>query len=168
MHNSTASIDFAKSGCAGCLIAMGRVNRPSLMVYGGTIRAGCSSSGEQLDIVSAFQSYGSAPLPARCLPAAPLRRPLHRMATVAHAPVRPEPFALASEWRASPRRHSVRNSWRAVSTRSGASTWSESRALDLARTPPLAKARTCGACKAVTGRILFNLCESAWSWFIYA
>ena len=78
MHNSTAPIDFAKSGCAGCLIAMGRVNRPSLMVYGGTIRAGCSSSGEQLDIVSAFQSYGSAPLPARCLPAAPLRRPLHR------------------------------------------------------------------------------------------
>ncbi len=25
----------------GCLIAMGRLNRPSLMVYGGTIRAGC-------------------------------------------------------------------------------------------------------------------------------
>ena len=78
MHNSTASIDFAKSGCAGCLIAMGRVNRPSLMVYGGTIRAGCSSSGEQLDIVSAFQSYGSAiacPLPARgtATPSAPSR-----------------------------------------------------------------------------------------------
>jgi dihydroxy-acid dehydratase len=38
---------------------MGRINRPSLMVYGGTIRAGCSSAGEPLDIVSAFQSYGS-------------------------------------------------------------------------------------------------------------
>ena len=150
MHNSTASIDFAKSGCAGCLIAMGRVNRPSLMVYGGTIRAGCSSSGEQLDIVSAFQSYGSAiacPLPARgsATPSAPSR------ATVAHPPVRPEPFARASEWRASPRRHSVRSSWLAVSTRSGASTWSESRALDPARTLPRSKARTCGACKAVTG-----------------
>ncbi len=42
----------------GCIIAMGRLNRPSLMVYGGTIRAGCSASGQKLDIVSAFQSYG--------------------------------------------------------------------------------------------------------------
>ncbi len=42
----------------GCLIAMGRLNRPSLMVYGGTIRAGCGLKNEKLDIVSAFQSYG--------------------------------------------------------------------------------------------------------------
>lgn len=42
----------------GCVIAMARVNRPSLMVYGGTIRAGCSKKGETLDIVSAFQAYG--------------------------------------------------------------------------------------------------------------
>ena len=28
----------------GCLIAMARCNRPSLMLYGGTIRAGCSSA----------------------------------------------------------------------------------------------------------------------------
>merc|ERR1712107_963023 len=41
-----------------CVMAMARVNRPSLMVYGGTIRAGCSQKGETLDIVSAFQSYG--------------------------------------------------------------------------------------------------------------
>jgi dihydroxy-acid dehydratase len=41
----------------GCLIAMGRLNRPALMVYGGTIRAGCRN-GQKLDIVSAFQSYG--------------------------------------------------------------------------------------------------------------
>jgi dihydroxy-acid dehydratase len=41
----------------GCLIAMGRLNRPSLMIYGGTIRAGHVGS-EKLDIVSAFQSYG--------------------------------------------------------------------------------------------------------------
>jgi dihydroxy-acid dehydratase len=37
---------------------MGRVNVPSLMVYGGTIRAGRSRRFEKLDIVSAFQSYG--------------------------------------------------------------------------------------------------------------
>ena len=42
----------------GCLIAMGRLNRPSLMVYGGTIKAGCGLKDEKLDIVSAFQSYG--------------------------------------------------------------------------------------------------------------
>ncbi|KAI9922267.1 hypothetical protein PsorP6_002626 [Peronosclerospora sorghi] len=28
------------------------------MVYGGTIRAGCSSKGETLEIVSSFQAYG--------------------------------------------------------------------------------------------------------------
>ena len=41
----------------GCLIAMGRLNRPALMVYGGTIKPGCVGD-KVLDIVSAFQSYG--------------------------------------------------------------------------------------------------------------
>ena len=41
----------------GCLIAMGRLNRPALMVYGGTIKPGFRN-GEKLDIVSAFQCYG--------------------------------------------------------------------------------------------------------------
>ena len=52
---------IALPGCdknmPGCLIAMGRLNRPSLMVYGGTIRAG-KWNGHSLDIVSAFQCYG--------------------------------------------------------------------------------------------------------------
>ena len=35
------------------------LNRPGIMVYGGTIRAGTQpSNGATLDIVSAFQSYG--------------------------------------------------------------------------------------------------------------
>ncbi|KDO25842.1 dihydroxy-acid dehydratase [Saprolegnia parasitica CBS 223.65] len=42
----------------GALIAMARHNRPSMIVYGGTIRAGCGANNEKLDIVSAFQSYG--------------------------------------------------------------------------------------------------------------
>lgn len=45
----------------GCIIAMGRLDRPGIMVYGGTIRAGCGTIGgveEKLDVVSAFQSYG--------------------------------------------------------------------------------------------------------------
>jgi dihydroxy-acid dehydratase len=42
----------------GCLMAMGRLNRPSLMVYGGTIRAGHAGTSDKLDVISAFQSYG--------------------------------------------------------------------------------------------------------------
>ncbi len=41
----------------GCLIAMGRLNRPALMVYGGTIRPG-KWNGQSLDVISAFQCYG--------------------------------------------------------------------------------------------------------------
>jgi len=41
----------------GCLMAMSRLNRPSIMVYGGTIKAG-EYHGKILDIVSAFQAYG--------------------------------------------------------------------------------------------------------------
>jgi len=42
----------------GCVMAMARLNRPAIMIYGGTIRAGCGLKNEKLDIVSAFQSYG--------------------------------------------------------------------------------------------------------------
>jgi len=52
---------IALPGCdknmPGCVIAMGRLNRPSIMVYGGTIRAGHYGD-KKLDIISAFQSYG--------------------------------------------------------------------------------------------------------------
>ena len=41
----------------GALIAMGRLNRPSLMVYGGTIHSG-NYKGEKLNIVSAFEALG--------------------------------------------------------------------------------------------------------------
>lgn len=41
----------------GALMAMGRLNRPSLMVYGGTVRPG-KWKGEDLNIVSAFEAYG--------------------------------------------------------------------------------------------------------------
>jgi hypothetical protein len=44
----------------GALIAMGRLNRPALMVYGGTIRPGVSKlTGDNLNIVDAFQSFGA-------------------------------------------------------------------------------------------------------------
>ncbi|HCL30408.1 MAG TPA: dihydroxy-acid dehydratase [Candidatus Latescibacteria bacterium] len=47
----------------GCVMAMGRLDRPAIMVYGGTIRPGSTMIGgveEKLDIVSAFQSYGQS------------------------------------------------------------------------------------------------------------
>jgi dihydroxy-acid dehydratase len=54
---------IALPGCdknmPGCVMAMGRLNRPSIMIYGGTIRAGhMPSTNAPLDVVSAFQSYG--------------------------------------------------------------------------------------------------------------
>ncbi len=53
---------IALPGCdknmPGTIMAMGRLNRPGIMVYGGTIRAGIGTHGEPLDIISAFQSYG--------------------------------------------------------------------------------------------------------------
>jgi dihydroxy-acid dehydratase len=52
---------IALPGCdknmPGCVMAMGRLNRPSLMIYGGTIKPGCLGD-KKLDIISAFQSYG--------------------------------------------------------------------------------------------------------------
>lgn len=41
----------------GALIAMARLNRPSLMVYGGTIKGG-EYKGERLNIVSSFEALG--------------------------------------------------------------------------------------------------------------
>jgi len=41
----------------GALIAMGRLNRPGLMMYGGTVMKG-SWKGKDLNIVSAFEAYG--------------------------------------------------------------------------------------------------------------
>src|SRR2546422_1084894 len=43
----------------GSLMALGRMNRPGFMIYGGTIRAGHTSTGEPIDIVSAFTCYGA-------------------------------------------------------------------------------------------------------------
>jgi dihydroxy-acid dehydratase len=56
-YDANISIPGCDKNMPGCLIAMGRLNRPSLMIYGGTIRAG-HHDGRKLDIVSAFQSYG--------------------------------------------------------------------------------------------------------------
>ncbi|CAM1355382.1 dihydroxy-acid dehydratase [Tenacibaculum ascidiaceicola] len=41
----------------GALMAMLRLNRPSVLVYGGTIASGCHE-GKKLDVVSAFEAWG--------------------------------------------------------------------------------------------------------------
>jgi dihydroxy-acid dehydratase len=52
---------IALPGCdknmPGAIIAMGRLNRPAIMVYGGTIAAG-HYKGEELNIISAFEALG--------------------------------------------------------------------------------------------------------------
>ena len=89
-YDANISIPGCDKNMPGCLIAMGRLNRPSLMIYGGTIRAG-HSGGKKLDVISAFQSYGeylsgnitsrsgrilfAIPVPARA-PAAACTRPI--------------------------------------------------------------------------------------------
>jgi dihydroxy-acid dehydratase len=57
-YDANISLPGCDKNMPGCVMAMARVNRPSLMVYGGTIKPGHTRSGEKLDIVSAFESYG--------------------------------------------------------------------------------------------------------------
>ena len=56
-YDANISLPGCDKNMPGCLIAMGRLNRPSLMIYGGTIKPGYYNN-QPLDIVSAFQSYG--------------------------------------------------------------------------------------------------------------
>lgn len=56
-YDGNIAIPGCDKNMPGCVMAMGRLNRPSLMIYGGTIRAG-HLDGRKLDVVSAFQSYG--------------------------------------------------------------------------------------------------------------
>ena len=56
-YDANISIPGCDKNMPGCLIAMGRLNRPSLMIYGGTIKPGYYDN-EKIDIISAFQSYG--------------------------------------------------------------------------------------------------------------
>jgi dihydroxy-acid dehydratase len=57
-YDANISLPGCDKNMPGCLIAMGRLNRPSLMVYGGTIKPGHDHNNNTLDVVSAFQCYG--------------------------------------------------------------------------------------------------------------
>jgi dihydroxy-acid dehydratase len=56
-YDGLITIPGCDKNMPGVMIAMGRLNRPAIMVYGGTIKPG-HLRGETLDVVSAFQSYG--------------------------------------------------------------------------------------------------------------
>ena len=56
-YDGLVTIPGCDKNMPGSVIAMARLNRPALMVYGGTIRAGYAL-GKPRDIISAFQSYG--------------------------------------------------------------------------------------------------------------
>ncbi|BAO40283.1 dihydroxy-acid dehydratase [Kluyveromyces marxianus DMKU3-1042] len=62
-YDANIAIPSCDKNMPGVLMAMGRHNRPSIMVYGGTILPGSPTCGsakipEKIDVVSAFQSYG--------------------------------------------------------------------------------------------------------------
>ena len=57
-YDANISIPGCDKNMPGVMMAIGRMNRPALMVYGGTIRAGRLANDQPVDIVNAFQSYG--------------------------------------------------------------------------------------------------------------
>lgn len=62
-YDANIGIPGCDKNMPGVLMAFARHNRPSIMVYGGTILPGsgtCSGVPKQLDVVSAFQSYGQS------------------------------------------------------------------------------------------------------------
>jgi dihydroxy-acid dehydratase len=56
-YDALVTIPGCDKNMPGSIMAMVRLNRPSLMVYGGTIRPG-EALGKPRDVISAFQSYG--------------------------------------------------------------------------------------------------------------
>ncbi len=56
-YDANISIPGCDKNMPGCIMSMGRLNRPSLMIYGGTIKPGIHND-KKIDIITAFQSYG--------------------------------------------------------------------------------------------------------------
>src|SRR4051794_443198 len=60
-YDALVAIPGCDKNMPGCIMAMARLNRPAVMIYGGTIRAGCAKfRGEdrKLDVVSTLEAYG--------------------------------------------------------------------------------------------------------------
>src|SRR4051812_32102187 len=70
-YDALVAIPGCDKNMPGCLMAMGRLNRPSFMIYGGTIKPGFTTGdahiasravpgpgAQKVDVVSAYQCYG--------------------------------------------------------------------------------------------------------------
>ena len=58
-YDAAVVIPGCDKNMPGMMMALGRLNRPALVVYGGTVQPGSSSTGKVLDIISAIETYGS-------------------------------------------------------------------------------------------------------------
>jgi dihydroxy-acid dehydratase len=58
LYDGNISIPGCDKNLPGCLMAMISINKPSFMIYGGSILPGCLNN-KQIDIVDAFQSFGT-------------------------------------------------------------------------------------------------------------
>ena len=56
-YDANVSIPGCDKNLPGCLMAIARLDRPALVVFGGTIAPG-RLDGETIDVISAFESYG--------------------------------------------------------------------------------------------------------------
>jgi dihydroxy-acid dehydratase len=57
-HDGLIAIGGCDKNMPGCVMAMARLNIPSIFVYGGSILPGVGAEGEDLDIVSIFEAVG--------------------------------------------------------------------------------------------------------------
>ncbi|KAK5096255.1 dihydroxy-acid dehydratase ilv3 [Exophiala xenobiotica] len=59
-YDANISLPGCDKNMPGVIMGIARVNRPSIMVYGGSTKAGCATTqnNADIDIVSAFQAYG--------------------------------------------------------------------------------------------------------------
>src|SRR6478672_12069380 len=57
-HDGLLAFGGCDKNMPGCVMAMARLNIPSIFVYGGSILPGIGSEGETLDIVSIFEAVG--------------------------------------------------------------------------------------------------------------
>jgi len=56
-YDALIAIPGCDKNMPACIMAMGRLNRPALMIYGGTIKPG-NHNGNPVDVVSALEAYG--------------------------------------------------------------------------------------------------------------
>src|SRR5216110_1278703 len=59
-HDGLVAVGGCDKNMPGCVMAMARLNIPSIFIYGGSILPGTGPAGEPVDIVSIFEAVGRA------------------------------------------------------------------------------------------------------------